>query len=118
MNNISLILDNPVRDLSYVSLIAMDLAEKGFEVNIIPSNMRHYELIFSEPEYVLYPHQREGSSAQEISFLSDKGIEVGVLETEQHVKENYFINYQIPKNLNLLKNLNIFFHGDFIFHQS
>ncbi len=115
MNNISLILDNPVRDLSYVSLIAMDLAEKGFEVNIIPSNMRHYELIFSEPEYVLYPHQREGSSAQEISFLSDKGIEVGVLETEQHVKENYFINYQIPKNLNLLKKPKHIFSWGFYF---
>ena len=103
MNRISLILDNPVRDLSYVSLIAMELAENGFEVNIVPSNMRHYELILSCPDYVLYPHQREGSSAEEILILDDQGIEIGVMETEQHIKENYFIDYQMPKNLNSLR---------------
>ena len=115
MNRISLILDNPVRDLSYVSLIAMELAENGFEVNIVPSNMRHYELILSCPDYVLYPHQREGSSAEEILLLHDQGIEIGIMETEQHIKENYFIDYQMPKNLKSLRIPKHVFSWDIIF---
>ena len=102
MNRISLILDNPVRDLSYVSQLQWSLGN-GFEVNIVPSNMRHYELILSCPDYVLYPHQREGSSAEEILLLHDQGIEIGIMETEQHIKENYFIDYQMPKNLKSLR---------------
>ena len=108
MNNVSIILDNPSRDTDYVLLIAMHLINQGFEVSIVPTNMRHYELISTEPNYVLYPHQRQGS-AREISILKECNIDVGVMETEQHVDEDFYLNYQIPLNRELLKDSVHFF---------
>jgi surface carbohydrate biosynthesis protein len=103
MKKVSLILDNPIRDINYIVLIAMHLAKNNCEVTIVPTNMRHYELLHTEPDYVLYPHQRHQSSL-EICILEDLGIDIGVLETEQHVSDSYYLNYQTPKDKNLLKN--------------
>tara|TARA_B100001250_G_scaffold216563_1_gene185827 strand:+ start:1702 stop:3003 length:1302 start_codon:yes stop_codon:yes gene_type:complete len=103
MKKVSLILDNPKRDKNYIILIAMHLAKNNCEVTIVPTNMRHYELMHTEPDYVLYPHQRHKSS-QEIAILNESNIDIGVLETEQHVKEDYYLEYQTPKNISLLQN--------------
>ncbi len=107
MNRVSIILDNPSRDTDYVLLIALNLISDGFEVSIVPTNMRHYELIQTQPNYVLYPHQRE-SSAKEISALKDCNIDVGVMETEQH-HEDYYFKYQVPSNKESLRDVVHFF---------
>tara|TARA_B100000035_G_scaffold84000_3_gene70573 strand:- start:12947 stop:14233 length:1287 start_codon:yes stop_codon:yes gene_type:complete len=109
---ISLILDNPTRDLDYIVLIGKHLVKNNCEVTIVPSNLRHFELFHLQPDYVLYPHQRE-SSAKEINILKNAGMDIGVMETEQHVDEYFFTSFQTPLNKKYLEDpIHIFSWGD------
>ena len=102
MKKVALILDHPSRDLDYISDIALSISESGIKTYIVPSNMRHRELLLLKPDYVLYTNHRD-TSANEIRILKEVGVSIGVLETEQCVTDAFFEKYQIPKNIQTLK---------------
>ena len=114
MKKVALILDHPSRDLDYISDIALTISESGIKTYIVPSNMRHRELLLLRPDYVLYPNHRD-TSASEIRILKEVGVSIGVLETEQCVSDSFFEKYQIPKNIQTLKTdiLDFFVWGEY-----
>ncbi len=89
MKKVALILDHPSRDLDYISDIALSISESGIKTYIVPSNMRHRELLLLRPDYVLYTNHRD-TSANEIRILNEVGVSIGVLETEQCVTDAFF----------------------------
>ena len=77
----------------------------GIKTFIVPSNMRHRELLLLG-DYILYPNHRDTTDS-EISILK-ANISIGVLETEQCVSE-VFEKYQIPKKLSSRNDIEDFF---------
>jgi len=78
---VGLVVDNPKRDLLGMCFLAKSLAEKGFNVFLIPMNLIDYELKVVQPNYLLLPGFRKGS-LQRYEKFNSYGIKLGVLETE------------------------------------
>tara|TARA_B110000008_G_scaffold275424_1_gene312859 strand:- start:364 stop:1659 length:1296 start_codon:yes stop_codon:yes gene_type:complete len=96
VKKVALIVDHPARDLDYISDIGLNLSKLGIKVYIVPSNMRHRELLLLSPDYVLYPNHRD-TTTQEIRILNKINVDIGILETEQCVNENFYEEFQLPK---------------------
>ena len=108
MKKVALIVDHPSRDLDYISDIGFHLVKDGIKTFIVPSNMRHRELLLLKPDYILYPNHRDTTDS-EISILEKANISIGVLETEQCVNDIFFEKYQLPKKLSSRNDIEDFF---------
>ena len=108
MKKAALIVDHPSRDLDYIVDIATNLNNLKIKTFIVPSNLRHRELLLLSPDYVLYPNHRD-YFAEEVNILKKSRILVGVLETEQCVHEDFFQDYQLTKDKEKRKDIEDFF---------
>ena len=79
--NIVLVVDNPVRDLPGLVLLAMELAKQGARAFLVPMKLQIPEIYLCSPDYVLLPYARVNNEAL-IEDLVSRGVKVGVLETE------------------------------------
>jgi surface carbohydrate biosynthesis protein len=78
---IALLVDNPLRDLSGLVLVAWYLCQKGADCHLVPMNLRNTELWPLAPDFVLLNHFRT-IYEQLVRDLMGAGIAVGVLDTE------------------------------------
>ncbi|NEO82903.1 MAG: hypothetical protein F6J87_01385 [Spirulina sp. SIO3F2] len=78
---ISLIVDNPKRDLDGILLIAYHLLRQGVVVYITPMYQQGYELPMLAPEVVLSNYARLNNRDLLVNY-SKAGIKVAVLDTE------------------------------------
>ena len=79
--NVVLVVDNPVRDLPGLVLLAMELAKQGARAFLVPMKLQIPEIYLCSPDYVLLPYARVNNEAL-IEDLVSRGVKVGVLETE------------------------------------
>ena len=84
--NIVLVVDNPVRDMPGLVLLAMELAKQGARAFLVPMKLQIPEIYLCSPDYVLLPYARVNNEAL-IEDLVSRGVRVGVLETEGAVFE-------------------------------
>ena len=81
MKRISLIVDNPDRDLDGLVLLAATLAQRGAEVFLVPMYNQRLEIAALKPNFVLMNYAR-AANRRLIREYSQDGIAVGVLLTD------------------------------------
>lgn len=77
---IAIILDNPVRDLPGLSLLALELCRRGSSVYLVPMYLAE-EIFALAPDFVLLNYLRKISRGLVAGFLENE-IPYGVLDTE------------------------------------
>ena len=78
---ICLIVDNPIRDLDGMVLLAWTLAQEGLEVFLVPMYSQFYEIAALAPDMVLVNYLRPNNKHL-VQAYKNCGILVGVLDTE------------------------------------
>jgi len=86
-DRICLIVDNPLRDLEGMVLVALHLAAEGKDVFLVPM-YQSYEVFAIYPDFVLVNYIRDNNDAF-IRRCIDAGIAIGVLDTEGGVLQDY-----------------------------
>ncbi|MEX0501994.1 surface carbohydrate biosynthesis protein [Alphaproteobacteria bacterium LSUCC0719] len=81
MPRICLILDNPLRDLDGLCLIAWHLAQAGAEVFLVPMHMQGFDVPSLKPDVVLVNYVR-ANNLDLLKLYHQQGIRVVVLDTE------------------------------------
>ena len=79
--SVCLIVDNPLRDLNGLVLLAYQLASRGGDVWLVPMYDQWNEIQAIRPTAVMMNYLRENNSSHVLSYLQ-AGMMVGVLETE------------------------------------
>lgn len=78
---VCLIVDNPLRDLNGLILLAYQLAKRGVDVWLVPMYEQWNEILAIRPDAVMVNYLRENNRNHVVSYLRS-GMAVGVLETE------------------------------------
>ncbi len=78
---IAIVVDNPRRDLSGVVLLGRELVLRGYEVFLVPMNLRLRELPALAPEHIVVNYLRTTNDSF-VGKLMDAGIAVSVSDTE------------------------------------
>lgn len=81
MVRICLILDNPLRDLDGLCLIAWHLAQSGAEVFLVPMHTQGFDVPALKPDVVLANYAR-ANNLELLKLYKQLGIRVGILDTE------------------------------------
>lgn len=81
---IALIVNNPVRDLAGLTLVARHLCGQGATCYLVPRALQWQELGALAPDFVLLNQLRRGSRRHQESLreLLDAGMKIGVLDDE------------------------------------
>lgn len=79
--SVCLIVDNPLRDLNGLILLAYQLVKRGMDVWLVPMYEQWNEIQAIRPDAVMVNYLRENNRNHVISYLR-AGMMVGVLETE------------------------------------
>jgi surface carbohydrate biosynthesis protein len=85
---VALVVDNPIRDLPGLVLVAKHLAERGATVHLVPMNLQQWELFALAPDYVLLNYFRKNNEAL-VKRLLNVGMGIGVLDTEGGVMSSF-----------------------------
>ncbi|HXG70268.1 MAG TPA: surface carbohydrate biosynthesis protein [Gemmatimonadaceae bacterium] len=78
---IALVVDNPLRDLPGLVLVASHLVNAGGTVYLVPMNLQQWEVFSLAPDYVLVNYCRKNNEKL-LGRMLTAGIRVGVLDTE------------------------------------
>jgi len=78
---VALVVDNPLRDLPGIVLVALTLCDHGATCYLVPMNLAQRELCALAPDFVLLNYLRRANEAL-AQMLLDAGIGLGVLDTE------------------------------------
>jgi surface carbohydrate biosynthesis protein len=78
---VCLIVDNPLRDLDGLTLVAWHLAQQNCEVWLVPMYEQAFDVRAVDADFVLANYARFNNRTHLFSYLDD-GIRVGVLDTE------------------------------------
>lgn len=78
---ICLVLDNPLRDLDGICLIAWHLVKHGYEVVIVPMNFQGFEIEALMPDIMIANYIRS-NNINILKNYKNKGIKIAVLDTE------------------------------------
>jgi surface carbohydrate biosynthesis protein len=81
MKRICLIIDNPLRDLDGICLIAWHLARSGCEVFIVPMNFQGFEIPAIQPDVVVANYVRN-NNINALRSYHNAGARVAILDTE------------------------------------
>jgi surface carbohydrate biosynthesis protein len=81
MKKICLIVDNPLRDLDGLVLLARELALCGFEAWLIPMYEQPFDIRAIGADFVLLNYVRENNIYHAYAY-QEEGVRVGVLDTE------------------------------------
>lgn len=81
MPRICLIIDNPLRDLDGLCLIAWHLTQKGVEVFLVPMHMQGFDIPSLKPDVVLVNYVR-ANNLDLLKLYHHQGSKVAVLDTE------------------------------------
>ena len=81
MAKICLIIDNPLRDLDGICLIARKLCQYGHHVFVVPMNTQGFDVPSIKPDVVLVNYCRKNNINQIIDY-HNQGIKVAILDTE------------------------------------
>ncbi len=87
---IALVVDNPLRDLPGLVLLAVRLCQQGATCFLVPmyyGSWKGREYWALAPDFVLYNYLRTNNEG-EVALLLDAGISIGVLDTEGGVLNN------------------------------
>jgi len=79
--SVCLIVDNPLRDLNGLILLAYQLVKRGMDVWLVPMYEQWNEIQAIRPDAVMVNYLRDNNRNHVISYLR-AGMMVGVLETE------------------------------------
>lgn len=78
---ICLIVDNPLRDLDGLVLLAWHFAQHNFQVWLVPMYDQAFDIRAIRPDFVLLNYVRNNNLQHVYAYLQE-GIKVGVLDTE------------------------------------
>jgi surface carbohydrate biosynthesis protein len=78
---VCLIVDNPLRDLDGLVLIAWHLARQGVDTYLVPMYEQVFDVLAIEPDLVLANYARP-NNMDALKLYRSSGILVGVLDTE------------------------------------
>jgi surface carbohydrate biosynthesis protein len=78
---VALVVDNPLRDLPGLTLIAWNLSRKGYKIFLIPMYGLTSEIWRLRPQYILINYLRENNQ-HVVKRMIAAGFRVGILETE------------------------------------
>jgi surface carbohydrate biosynthesis protein len=81
MPRVCLILDNPLRDLDGLCLVAWHLAQAGAEVFMVPMHIQGFDIPSLKPDVVLANYVR-ANNLDLLKLYHRQGIRVAVLDTE------------------------------------
>src|SRR5258708_1182882 len=77
---IALIVDNPLRDLSGLCLLAIELSRRGATVMLVPMYLND-EVFSLAPDMVVLNYMTDGVAGL-VQAIGNNGMEFGVLDTE------------------------------------
>lgn len=78
---ICLVLDNPLRDLDGLVILARALVRRGFEAIIVPMYSQQFDVIAMNADIVLVNYTR-ANNLDVLRNYARRGIKIGVLDTE------------------------------------
>ena len=81
MKRVGIIIDNPLRDLEGLVLLAARLAMKDVEVYLIGMYEQDFDVIANNIDLVIFNYLRK-NNMERFKRFKKKGIRVGVLDTE------------------------------------
>ncbi len=84
---IGLVVDHPRRDLDGLVLVALELAEGGATVVLLPLYMAWMEAALADLDAVVLTYARKNNREQ-IRFLAEAGVDVYVLDTEGYLSSD------------------------------
>lgn len=109
---ISLIVDNPLRDLEGLILLAIKLANYGHEVYLTPMSVQVYDNFRIAPDFALVNYIR-GNNIKILRNYIAAGISVGVLDTEGAIFFDINKSLILPLKKNICDISLYFTWGDF-----
>ena len=86
--NIAIVVDNPIRDLPGLVLVAGAICRAGATCHLVPMNLWEREVRALAPDFVLLNYLRKANECAVREFL-EAGIRVGVLDTEGGVLASF-----------------------------
>ncbi|WP_334120281.1 surface carbohydrate biosynthesis protein [Limnobacter sp.] len=81
LQKICLVVDNPLRDLDGLVLLAWHFAQHNFQVWLVPMYDQSFDIRAIRPDFVLLNYVRNNNLQHVYAYLQE-GIKVGVLDTE------------------------------------
>lgn len=85
---VALVVNNPLRDLAGITLLARELATRGAQVFLVPMALQRRELAALEPDFVLF-NQLRPLNEPLVRDLKNAGVQVGVLDDEGGVFSSF-----------------------------
>lgn len=80
-HRVCLIVDNPLRDLDGLVLVAFELARRGVEAILVPMYEQVFDVPALRPDLVLVNYVR-ANNRDAVRLYREQGIRIGVLDTE------------------------------------
>lgn len=83
---LAFIVDNPLRDLPGLTLLALHLCQQGAQCFLVPMYLSSWEIWSIAPDFILYHYLRKNNQAA-IQAAIQAGIKTGLLDTEGGVSQ-------------------------------
>lgn len=105
---VALVVNNPLRDLAGITLLAQELASRGAQVFLVPMALQRRELGALRPDFVLF-NQLRPLNEPLVRDLKTAGVKVGVLDDEGGVFSSFeWYGRQLASDGKLRKRIDLF----------
>ena len=117
MKKIAIIVDDVIRDLGPLALLAIELSKLGLEPFLVPLRIQHLEIKKIKPDYIVLNYLRKQNEFYARGY-ADAGIKLGLLDQEggAFIDFEKFESLRLTKNISLRENLDqVFFWNEEIY---
>ena len=99
---VAIIVDDIVRDLIPLTLLAIELHKKNLKPYLVPARLQVLEIRKIRPDFIIINYLRK-ENEEIVKYYKNSGVAVGLLDQEGGA----FIDYQKFEEIKLSKNLEL-----------
>ena len=107
---VAIIVDDIVRDLIPLTLLAIELHKKNLKPYLVPARLQVLEIRKIRPDFIIINYLRK-ENEEIVKYYKNSGVAVGLLDQEGGA----FIDYQKFEEIKLSKNLQLRNSIDLVF---
>jgi len=107
---VAIIVDDIVRDLIPLTLLAIELRRKNLKPYLVPARLQVLEIRKIKPDFIIINYLRK-ENEEIVQYYKNSGVAVGLLDQEGGA----FIDYQKFEEIKLSKNLDLRNSIDLVF---
>lgn len=117
MKKVAIIVDDVIRDLGPLALLAIELKKLKIEPFLVPLRIQHLEIKKIRPDYIVLNYLRKQNEFYTTGY-AEAGIKLGLLDQEggAFIDFEKFESLRLTKNISLRENIDqVFFWNDEIY---